>query len=417
MISCFLCAIIIVGSDPPTLNPQTFGDRDPSTDAIHRVDRVAYMGLRDFSSALTRRELADDISNLPISGGQRQALINCAKEIYPAYLAEHDDAILHKGSKYLAIAHSLADQSNSTHENPAVEQIRKRSHEADALEYGLISTERNFIRSLQECFDGAMVDAGMSDREKDSIGGIILESLYLKADRRYSESFLPTPQRGTDLDLRSLVDQLKLEMPNRKSIEPDLLNYERSLSALKTALSKAFWGAALRTRILIDQSRAGQVDRATLAAQSKKIGAAHVSLGKQIRDVALDAAARIGSKLLSKQQLTFQQDVYRQLYPEIASDPKGDSLHTKFAEVLTKKDLSKDAADQIASLQSSWELEFNAWRFKAEASLIEWSDRGNALERGYVGESGKLKVEDILRLRDEIHEKWEGILENQIPKS
>jgi hypothetical protein len=206
-------------------------------------------------------------------------------------------------------------------------------------------------------------------------------------------------------------------MPNRKSIEPDLLNYERSLSALKTALSKAFWGAALRTRILIDQSRAGQVDRATLAAQSKKIGAAHVSLGKQIRDVALDAAARIGSKLLSKQQLTFQQDVYRQLYPEIASDPKGDSLHTKFAEVLTKKDLSKDAADQIASLQSSWELEFNAWRFKAEASLIEWSDRGNALERGYVGEGGKLKVEDILRLRDEIHEKWEGILENQIPKS
>ena len=86
MISCFLCAIIIVGSDPPTLNPQTFGDRDPSTDAIHRVDRVAYMGLRDFSSALTRRELADDISNLPISGGQRQVLINCAKEIYPLTL-------------------------------------------------------------------------------------------------------------------------------------------------------------------------------------------------------------------------------------------------------------------------------------------------------------------------------------------
>jgi hypothetical protein len=415
MIAGCFCALILGGADLSPIDSAIFGDRDPSTEAIHCVDRVAYMGLRDFSGALTRGELADDLAHLPIGDAQRQILIDCAKETYSTYLVEHDDVVLHKGNKYLAIASSLANQYQTAGLTPTADQIRERSHAADALERGLIAAERNFIQSLQECFDRAMADAGTLDAGKDSIGGIVLESLYLRADRRYTQTFFRVPQRGTDLDLRSIVDRLHVDMPTRKAVEMDVLEYERSWTALKLALAKAVWGGALRTRMLIDQCRAGQMNSATLASQSKKIGTANADIGRRIRALALEAAGRIESKLPANQQAAFRQDVYRKLYPEVANDPMGDSLRAQFADVLARKDLPNSSAEQIAGLRSSWELEFDAWRSKAEASLLDWSDREVALERGYVGESAKSNINGLLQKRDEIHRNWQAILEDQIP--
>jgi hypothetical protein len=212
-----------------------------------------------------------------------------------------------------------------------------------------------------------------------------------------------------------MIDELDWEFPVRVSVEADLLDYERAWSTLKSAQCKASWGGVLQRLMVIDQALAGTIGPTSQATQMDRLMRAPSKIGSQMRVSQINSIERIESKLPAKQQKEFRHLAYSTIYPEIVSDPKGEALRAKFTGILARKDLSKVAFERIESMQSSWELEFKVWRSKAEALLLKWSDLNAAKEKGYRAEEVKIKIEDLLQQRNEIHQNWQVILDDLIP--
>ena len=413
----FLLVIILAGGHPTAIDPQIFGAKDPSksfTPGDSRKIGGGYLNFRNFSGALTRAELANRITKLPIPDDVRQILVTCAAEKYTLYIAEFDGVGSRHADKYLGISRKLSDEDKQRLPI-TTKQIRDQSREAEEIERALISAERNFIQSLQDCLDAELLEARGAQAKDGSIGATILESFILRTGRRYSNSILPISQRGTDLDLRCMIDELDWEFPVRISVEADLLDYERAWSTLKSAQCKACWGGVLQRLMVIDQALAGTIGPTSQASQMDRLMRAPSKIGSQMRVSQINSIERIESKLPAKQQKEFRHLAYSTIYPEIVSDPKGEALRAKFTGILARKDLSKVAFERIESMQSSWELEFKVWRSKAEALLLKWSDLNAAKEKGYRAEEVKIKIQDLLQQRNEIHQNWQVILDDLMP--
>jgi hypothetical protein len=401
VLACLVTAALVFAM-PPSIDPHSLGDRDPvpfePPDA--RSSGNGVQDLQPFSDALTREELAHSIANLPIADEVRQALLACAAKHYSAYLSAHDAVGARHAAHYIGICQKQATKSTSG-VDPTLEEIQERDREADVVRRELKAAERDFILMVQDCLDEALVSIERPQAADDT-GSRILEPLALKAQRRYCEVSLRP--RGDGLELRDMVNGLELDSAVRKSVEPELLDYERSLAALKPAQCKAYWGSSLRVALY----EAGR----PLARQSP---ATCGRLGIQIRQAAQAAASHIAALLPEKPRQAFEREVYRGIYPELAVDPKGDALAKDFAAALARTDLSRDDMERLHALQEYWSLESKAWRMKAEEQLLDWWDRNACWQRGYAIQVIRSNRDALLKQRDELHERWRLILADQLP--
>lgn len=171
---------------PPTIDPKTFGDKDP----VSFIDKEIFEGkhgtynYHDFSSALNRAELADRIANLPITDEMRQALVACASEKYPSYIAAQGDVASRHVKQYFKISVDLVEQSKIDGKEPTARMFLNQNREADEIQRELISAEHDFIQSVQICLDNAIFNSSVLD-DRDSVGANILESFNLRADLEY----------------------------------------------------------------------------------------------------------------------------------------------------------------------------------------------------------------------------------------
>lgn len=405
MILQLMFGALLVFITPPTIDPATLGDRDP---IAFEYPNNGTLSCQPFTETLTRNELAQAIANLPISTEIRNVLVACAREKYPSYLTARDDVVKRRAEHYIGMCALHSAHRDATEEFPTLEQARERDRLADVVRRELKQAEQDFIDALGTCLDDSLNASQVEiDRanDKNKLGVIVLESLSLKAQRRNTElSYHP---RGDSLELRDMVNRLNLDKPIRINVEPELLDYERSIAALKPAQCKAYWGIGLRTDLL-----------GKSAAPDAEIKIINISgrIGIQIRIVALASAARLAQMLPEKEKQIFERELYRCIFPELANDKDGEALGNDFSTALNAADLSKEDAQRIQSLQQSWQLELAAWRMNTEASLLEWWD-----QRAFgFGQFSTRRIEpmrdELLVKRTQLHDHWRMILADQLPK-
>jgi len=413
-----ICMSVLAFAVPPTIDPQVFGLKDPASlvPAEFYKGNKATMNYRDFSSALTRAELANRITYLPIADEMRQALVECAVEKYLSYLTAHDEIATRSAKQYFDLSCVLIEQRKITGKQPSVEKFKKQIQVSQEIERNLISAEHEFIISLQDCLNlnYAFISSAALNSQNNSATSI-LESLSLHADYRYSEKDSSITQRGIDIDLRAIVNLIDLDLRVRQNLEVDLIDYDRSMAALKPQQYKAFWEVAPRMQSLIERSDAGDIDSNTFTNQSSKVTEAAPGFGVRIRNEALATALKITNKLPADKQKSFELEIRKVVFPEFEVDAQGDSLRAEFTAALVRTDLPKDIADRVANLQQSWCLELDVWQTKADAIVLEWSDgraRGN---QSYGQKFFKPMLAELLNKRAQLHDKWRVILVDQLP--
>jgi len=413
-----ICMSVLAFAVPPTIDPQVFGLKDPASlvPAEFYKGNKATMNYRDFSSALTRAELANRITYLPIADEMRQALVECAVEKYLSYLTAHDEIATRSAKQYFDLSCVLIEQRKITGKQPSVEKFKKQIQVSQEIERNLISAEHEFIISLQDCLNlnYAFISSAALNSQNNSATSI-LESLSLHADYRYSEKDSSITQRGIDIDLRAIVNLIDLDLRVRQNLEVDLIDYDRSMAALKPQQYKAFWEVAPRMQSLIERSDAGDIDSNTFTNQSSKVTEAAPGFGVRIRNEALATALKITNKLPADKQKSFELEIRKVVFPEFEVDAQGDSLRAEFTAALVRTDLPKDIADRVANLQQSWCLELDVWQTKADATVLEWSDgraRGN---QSYGQKFFKPMLAELLNKRAQLHDKWRVILVDQLP--
>jgi|GEM_PF-3322367 len=400
---------ILACAAPPPIDPKAFGENNPAAfvPARSKSGSRATLNLRNFSSALSRAELADRIAKLPIAEAARQALVSCAAEQYSTFIAVHDEVVARHAQRYFEMSGDLVAHREATGEDPTVDMYREQIKEAMTIQRELITAEQGFIQSVQDCFSKSDAATG---QDPD-----ILEPFRLRSEYRYAALDRGSDQRGTDLDLRSFIDQLNVDLLVRQNLEPELRNYERSLAALKPAQNKAYWDRSPRIRSLLKKSEAGVINGSTCAAQINQVAAACGNIGVQIRNETLATVARIIPKLPTNAQGKFERMVHKAIFPEIHNDRAGDSLRESFDIARARRDLSSDTIRHIESMQETWSLEFAAWRAKIEAALLEWSDGDTRGIRKYDSESlSQMLTEQFQNLAD-LHDRWRLVLADQLP--
>jgi len=413
-----ICMSVLAFAVPPTIDPQVFGLKDPASlvPAEFYKGNKATMNYRDFSSALTRAELANRITYLPIADEMRQALVECAVEKYLSYLTAHDEIATRSAKQYFDLSCVLIEQRKITGKQPSVEKFKKQIQVSQEIERNLISAEHEFIISLQDCLNlnYAFISSAALNSQNNSATSI-LESLSLHADYRYSEKDSSITQRGIDIDLRAIVNLIDLDLRVRQNLEVDLIDYDRSMAALKPQQYKAFWEVAPRMQSLIERSDAGDIDSNTFTNQSSKVTEAAPGFGVRIRNEALATALKITNKLPADKQKSFELEIRKVVFSEFEVDAQGDSLRAEFTAALVRTDLPKEIADRVANLQQSWCLELDVWQTKADATVLEWSDgraRGN---QSYGQKFFKPMLAELLNKRAQLHDKWRVILVDQLP--
>ena len=364
------------------------------------------LNLRDFSSSLTRAELSNVIANMPVSQSIRQAIVECAAENYSAYIAAHGEVATRNAQKYIGMCGDLATQRNLTGEDPSVEKYREQVNMAKAFERELIASEQSFIQLVQDCFNKSEAAKGHDSN--------LLESWRLRAAYRYAALDLGSNQRGTDLALRSFINELNLELSVRQELEPELRDYERSLAALKPAQKRAFCELSPRIRALLDQSAAGIIKESTCATQIIQLNAVCRNVGVQIRNETLAVVARIRAKLPLGKQSEFERIVRKAMFGELEEDSVGDALGKSFAGARTNGNLPSETIARIQFLQEEWNLELTAWRVKTETLLLEWSDGYTSGIYKYNPDALQVMLDDRLKERTTLHDRWRSILEDQI---
>ena len=413
-----ICMSVLAFTVPPTIDPQVFGLKDPASlvPAEFYKGNKATMNYRDFSSALTRAELANRITYLPVADEMRQALVECAVEKYPSYLTAHDEIATRSAKQYFDLSCVLIEQRKITGKQPSVEKFKEQIQVSQEIERNLIFVEHEFIISLQDCLNLSYVFINSATLNiQNNPATSILESLSLHADYRYSEKDSSLTQRGIDIDLRAMVNLIDLDLRVRQNLEVDLIDYDRSMAALKPQQYKAFWEVAPRMQSLIERSDAGDIDSDTFTNQSSKVTEAAPGFGVRIRNEALATALKITNKLPADKQKSFNLEIHKVVFPEFEVDAQGDSLRAEFTAALVRTDLPKDIADRVANLQQSWCLELDVWQTKADATVLEWSDgraRGN---QSYGQKFFKPMLAELLNKRAQLHDKWRMILVDQLP--
>ena len=413
-----ICMSVLAFAVPPNIDLQVFGLKDPASlvPAEFYKGNKATMNYRDFSSALTRAELANRITYLPVADEMRQTLVECAVEKYPSYLTAHDEIATRNAKQYFDLSCVLIEQRKITGKQPSVEKFKEQIQVSQEIERNLISAEHEFIISLQDCLNlnYAFINSAVLNSQNNSATSI-LESLSLHADYRYSEKDSSITQRGIDIDLRAMVNLIDLDLRVRQNLEVDLIDYDRSMAALKPQQYKAFWEVAPRMQSLIERSDAGDIDSDTFTNQSSKVTEAAPGFGVRIRNEALATALKITNKLPADKQKSFNLEIHKVVFPEFELDAQGDSLRAEFTAALVRTDLPKDIADRVANLQQSWCLELDVWQTKADATVLEWSDgraRGN---QSYGQKFFKPMLAELLNKRAQLHDKWRVILIDQLP--
>ena len=393
---------------PPTVDAKVFGDKNPAPFDPSKSKGMpnGALNLRDFSSSLTRAELSNVIANMPVSESIRQAIVECAAENYPAYIAAHGEVATRNAQKYIGMCGDLATQRNLTGEDPSVEKYREQVNMAKAFERELIASEQGFIQLVQDCFNKSEAAKGQDSN--------LLESWRLRAAYRYAVLDLGRNQRGTDLALRSFINQLNLELSVRQELETELRDYERSLAALKPAQIKAFMERSPQFRALYLQLADNIISGESCVTQINKLAAISGNIGVQIRNETLAVVARIRAKLPLGKQSEFERMVRKAMFGELEEDAVGYALGESFASARTNGNLPSETIARIQFLQEEWNLELAVWRVKTETLLLEWSDGYTSGIRKYDSITLDQMLNEQFQKRSDLHDRWRSILEDQI---
>jgi hypothetical protein len=114
MLTGILLSVVFIYRSPPIADAKLFGDKNPVTIDLSMAKGMpdGALNLRDFSSSLTRTELSDRIASLPVTETIRQAIVACAAENYPMYIAAHREVTSRLSQKYIDLCGSLATDRN-----------------------------------------------------------------------------------------------------------------------------------------------------------------------------------------------------------------------------------------------------------------------------------------------------------------
>ena len=401
LLGALLSAIPI---DPP-VPVREFPPRPTTRETVG--SETGFVGLRRFTSFPTARELDALLDSAQMLPEQRACAKACVKAQLPVLQDAISTIMSTDGMRLMEYSASLAKATvhGSEQERLPMKDMKRLKQDADAITERLQSAELNFLNDVAACV--ATTSGGESGSASQRAAALsMLEALQLRALRRYWEDDVPQSAKRSLVDVRMLVDRLRLPEGVRATCEPILLAGEHELPPLYHALSDADHSRSAKVSAKLDQMQAdGSFESGFEAAQREILMELPRAAGR-ITAVNQRTVDAIEQQLSAEQSRALRSAWRDAICPSLAQDPECAALADRLSSALLDAQGDAQATTRLQEIDASWHQELEAWRNAAVKRVHEWQDRSSAYEQGYGPQNFQAFISALTEERRALHQRW-----------
>ena len=401
ILGALLSAIL---SDPP-VPVQEFPLRPTTRETVG--SETGFVGLRRLTSFPTARELDALLDSAPMLPEQRAYAKACVKAHLPVLQEAISTIMSTDGMRLMEYSASLAKATvhGSEQERLPMRDMKRLKQDGDSITERLQSAELGFLNEVAACMGTASDGESASASERAAALNMI-EALQLRALRRYWEDDVPQSAKRSLVDVRMLVDRLRLPEGVRATCEPSLLAGERELPPLYRALSDADHSRSAKVSARLDQMQADGTFESGFEAAQREILMELPRAAGRITGVNRRTMEAIEQQLPAEQSRALRSAWRDAICPPLAQDPECDALADRLSSALLDAQGDVKATTRLQEIDASWHQELEAWRTAAVMRVCEWQDRSSAYEEGYGPQNFQAFISVLTEERRALHQRW-----------
>ena len=370
--------------------PERFGLIDPaSTFAAGETSSRGFINLVRFHDVLDRSELASAIDALAIDPDNRNLIVSCASDLYPAFVVQYNDIRSAATEGYLSRCSDLADRSSLEFGTDSYTQsLRDVSRQIESIRNRLQDAEAVLLSNIVACI-GERAD-----------GRALIEHLLLRSHWRHCAEQLPKVRWADGVDLRGILDALDMPIAERAVVEVLVLQHERVVAEQQPARARAYWQLSPTVSATFARVHRGELAVESITSTTRHARATPMLIGRAIRASAVAVFDRIRLALDVGNRARFSEQVLHTVFPEIYPDPASPAAAFKAA-----MERSVENPPRLASLRAAHDLWLDRWSIansQLEQVLLAWTDEEAALEEGFEGDGLATALADALEKRHEL---------------
>ena len=405
MTTLILSALLsAIPSDPP-VPVREFPPRPTSRETVG--SETGFVGLRRLTSFPTARELDALLDSAQMLPEQRAYAKACVKAHLPVLQEAISTIMSTDGMRLMEYSASLAKATvhGSEQERLPMRDMKRLKQDGDSVTERLQSAELSFLNEVAACMATASDGESASASERAAALNMI-EALQLRALRRYWEDDVPQSAKRSLVDVRMLVDRLRLSEGVRATCEPSLLAAERELPPLYRALSDADHSRSAKVSARLDQMQADGTFESGFEAAQREILMELPRAAGRITGVNRRTMEAIEQQLPAEQSRALRSAWRDAICPPLAQDPECDALADRLSSALLDAQGDVKATTRLQEIDASWHQELEAWRTAAVMRVCEWQDRSSAYEEGYGPQNFQAFISVLTEERRALHQRW-----------
>jgi hypothetical protein len=405
MTTLILSALLsAIPSDPP-VPVREFPPRPTTRETVG--SETGFVGLRRLTSFPTARELDALLDSAQMLPEQRAYAKACVKAHLPVLQEAISTIMSTDGMRLMEYSASLAKATvhGSEQERLPMRDMKRLKQDGDSITERLQSAELSFLNEVAACMGTASDDESASASERAAALNMI-EALQLRALRRYWEDDVPQSAKRSLVDVRMLVDRLRLPEGVRATCEPSLLAGERELPPLYRALSDADHSRSAKVSARLDQMQADGTFESGFEAAQREILMELPRAAGRITGVNRRTMEAIEQQLPAEQSRALRSAWRDAICPSLAQDPECDALADRLSSALVDAQGDAQTTTRLQEIDASWRQELEAWRTAALMRVCEWQDRSSAYDQGYGPQNFQAFISALTEERRALHQRW-----------
>lgn len=405
MTTLILSALLsAIPSDPP-VPVREFPPRPTSRETVG--SETGFVGLRRLTSFPTARELDALLDSAQMLPEQRAYAKACVKAHLPVLQEAISTIMSTDGMRLMEYSASLAKATvhGSEQERLPMRDMKRLKQDGDSVTERLQSAELSFLNEVAACMATASDGESASASERAAALNMI-EALQLRALRRYWEDDVPQSAKRSLVDVRMLVDRLRLSEGVRATCEPSLLAGERELPPLYRALSDADHSRSAKVSARLDQMQADGTFESGFEAAQREILMELPRAAGRITAVNRRTMEAIEQQLPAEQSRALRSAWRDAICPSLAQDPECDALADRLSSALVDAQGDAQTTTRLQEIDASWRQELETWRTAAVMRVCEWQDRSSAYEEGYGPQNFQAFISVLTEERRALHQRW-----------